>query len=61
MLKHEPFGKIRNKYTKNLYQIETLTNAEYFDKNSTTFQIMFDNCEFLDNSPFGIKMKQKID
>lgn len=62
MLKHQPFGWFRSIHNKNLFNIVginddgikiTNTLTKYMD----TYSDAFDNIEFVDGTPFGIKIE----
>lgn len=62
MLKHQPFGWIRNKKTNNLYNLSNIYKDE--DEGVTkiatedfllTLSDLFDSFVFIDGTPFGIK------
>ena len=56
MLKHHPFGWIRSKYTNILYQINKVDdNTIYLNRLFIPYSDVFDNDEFIDGTPFGIK------
>ena len=58
MLKHQPFGWIRNKVTKNRYEIECLKGnsiSSYDDICFSDFEKFFQKYNFADGSVFGIK------
>lgn len=56
MLKHQPFGWIRSKLSKILYQIDTIDDTVYFNRGFFSYSVIFDNCDFVDGTPFGIKI-----
>ena len=55
MLKHQPFGWVRSKLSKILYQIDTIDDTVYFNRGFSSYPVIFDNCNFVDGAPFGIK------
>lgn len=58
MLKHQPFGWIRNKITKNRYEIECLKGnliSSYDDICCSDLEEFFQKYDFADGTPFGIK------
>lgn len=55
MLKHQPFGWVRSKLSKILYQIDTIDDTVYFNRGFSSYPVIFDNCNFVDGTPFGIK------
>lgn len=60
MLKHQPFGWIRNKITKNRYEIECLKGkgnliSSYNDICCSDLEEFFQKYDFADGTPFGIK------
>ena len=57
MLKHQPFGWIRSKLSKILYQIDTIDDTVYFNRGFFSYSVIFDNCNFADGTPFGIKIE----
>lgn len=57
MLKHQPFGWIRNKHTKILYQIDTISDTICFYRQPVSYPDIFNNWEFIDGSPFGVKIE----
>ena len=58
MLKHQPFGWLRNTYTKRLHNIDSIGHTTYgitLDNNCITyFDVAFDAYNFADGTPFGI-------
>lgn len=58
MLKHKPFGWLRNTYTKRLHNIYSIGRTTYgitLDNNCITyFDVAFDAYNFADGTPFGI-------
>lgn len=58
MLKHQPFGWIRNKVTKNRYEIECLKGnliSSYDDICCSDLEEFFQKYDFADGTAFGIK------
>ena len=60
MLKHQPFGWIRNNDTQRLCNIGSIGRNNcgvVIDKSILYFDLGFNTCNFIDGSPFGIKEK----
>ena len=58
MLKHKPFGWIRNNDTQRLCNIGSIGRNNYgvvIDKSILYFDLAFNTCNFVDGTPFGIK------
>ena len=60
MLKHQPFGWVRDKETNSKFLVKTILNIySYYDvhigSNKYKFNEAFDRFTFINNSPFGIK------
>ena len=58
MLKHHPFGWIRNNDTQRLCNIGSIGRNNYgvvIDKSILYFDLAFNTCNFVDGTPFGIK------
>ena len=57
MLKHQPFGWLRSKRIKGIYQLITIRNHEIriFDDLPLRFSRAYREYEFIDGTPFGIK------
>ena len=58
MLKHQPFGWIRNNDTQRLCNIGSIGRNNYgvvIDKFILYFDLAFNTCNFVDGTPFGIK------
>ena len=58
MLKHQPFGWIRNNDTQRLCNIGSIGRNNYgvvIDKSILYFDLAFNTCNFIDGTPFGIK------
>ena len=58
MLKHQPFGWIRNNDTQRLCNIGSIGRNNYgvvIDNSILYFDLAFNTCNFVDGSPFGIK------
>ena len=57
MLKHQPFGWLRSKRIKDIYQLITIRNHEIriFADLPLRFSRAYREYEFLDGTPFGIK------
>ena len=58
MLKHQPFGWIRNNDTQRLCNIGSIGRNNYgvvIDKSILYFDLAFNTCNFVDGTPFGIK------
>ena len=58
MLKHQPFGWIRNNDTQRLYNIRSIdcnNCGVVIDKSILYFDLAFNTCNFVDGTPFGIK------
>ena len=58
MLKHQPFGWIRNNDTQCLCNIGSIGRNNYgvvIDKSILYFDLAFNTCNFVDGTPFGIK------
>ena len=58
MLKHQPFGWIRNNDTQRLCNIGSIGRNNYgvvIDKSILYFDLAFNTCNFVDGAPFGIK------
>ena len=60
MLKHPPFGWLKNYETQECSHIETISytdNEIWIDDKNLEYDEMLENYTFLDESPFGIKEK----
>ena len=58
MLKHQPFGWIRNNDTQRLCNIGSIGRNNcgvVIDKSILYFDLAFNTCNFVDGTPFGIK------
>lgn len=58
MLKHDPFGWIRNNDTQRLCNIGSIGRNNYgvvIDNSILYFDLAFNTCNFVDGTPFGIK------
>ena len=58
MLKHQPFGWIRNNDTQCLCNIGSIGLNSYgvvINNSIMYFDLAFNTCEFVDGTPFGIK------
>ena len=57
MLKHQPFGWVKGKYSKVLYHIESIASDRvvYAFGNHMSFDFIVKNYEFVDGTPLGIK------
>ena len=58
MLKHQPFGWVRNNDTQRLCNIGSIGRNNYgvvFDNSILYFDLAFNTCNFVDGTPFGIK------
>ena len=58
MLKHQPFGWIRNNDTQRLCNIGSIGRNNYgvvIDNSILYFDLAFNTCNFIDGTPFGIK------
>ena len=58
MLKHQPFGWIRNNDTQRLCNIGSIGRNNcrvVIDKSILYFDLGFNTCNFIDGTPFGIK------
>ena len=58
MLKHQPFGWIRNNDTQRLCNIGSIGRNNYgvvIDNSILYFDLAFNTCNFVDATPFGIK------
>ena len=58
MLKHHPFGWIRNNDTQRLCNIGSIGRNNYgvvIDNSILYFDLAFNTCNFVDGTPFGIK------
>ena len=58
MLKHQPFGWVRNNDTQRLYNIGSIGRNNYgvvIDNSILYFDLAFNTCNFVDGTPFGIK------
>ena len=58
MLKHQPFGWIRNNDTQRLCNIGSIGRNNYgvvIDNSILYFDLAFNTCNFVDGAPFGIK------
>ena len=57
MLKHQPFGWVRCKYSAVLYHVESIASDRvvYAFGNHMNFDFIIKNYEFADGTPFGIK------
>ena len=58
MLKHQPFGWIRNNDTQRLCNIGSIGRNNcgvVIDKSILYFDLAFNTCNFIDGTPFGIK------
>lgn len=56
MLKHQPFGWVRGKYSAVLYHIDSIASDRvvYAFGNHMNFDFIIKNYEFADGTPFGI-------
>ena len=62
MLKHQPFGWIRNNDTQRLCNIGSIGRNNcgvVIDKSILYFDLGFNTCNFIDGTPFGIKEEQQ--
>lgn len=55
MLKHQPFGWVRSKHTKILYNIDAIDDTVYLNRGFSSYHDIFDGFDFIDGTPFGIK------
>lgn len=57
MLKHQPFGWIRGKYSAVLYHIDSIASDRvvYAFGSHMNFDFIIKNYEFIDGIPFGIR------
>ena len=58
MLKHQPFGWIRNNDTQRLCNTGSIGRNNYgvvIDNSILYFDLAFNTCNFVDGTPFGIK------
>ena len=58
MLKHQPFGWVRNNDTQRLCNIGSIGRNNcgvVIDKSILYFDLAFNTCNFIDGTPFGIK------
>ena len=58
MLKHQPFGWVRNNDTQRLCNIGSIGRNNYgvvIDNSILYFDLAFNTCNFVDGTPFGIK------
>ena len=58
ILKHQPFGWIRNNDTQRLCNIGSIGRNNYgvvIDNSILYFDLAFNTCNFVDGTPFGIK------
>ena len=58
MLKHQPFGWVRNNDTQRLCNIDSIGRNNYgvvIDNSILYFDLAFNTCNFVDGTPFGIK------
>ena len=57
MLKHQPFGWVRGKYSKVVYHIESIASDRvvYAFGNHMNFDFIVKTYEFVDGTPLGIK------
>ena len=58
MLKHQPFGWIRNNETQRLCNIGSIGRNNYgvvIDNSILYLDLAFNTCNFVDGTPFGIK------
>ena len=58
MLKHQPFGWLRNNDTQRLCNIGSIGRNNYgvvIDNSILYFDLAFNTCNFVDGTPFGIK------
>ena len=58
MMKHQPFGWIRNNDTQRLCNIGSIGRNNYgvaIDNSILYFDLAFNTCNFVDGTPFGIK------
>ena len=58
MLKHQPFGWVRNNDTQRLCNIGSIGRNNYgvvIDNSILYFDLAFNTCNFVDGAPFGIK------
>ena len=56
MLKHQPFGWIRSTMSGNWYVIESISDDIYYDGTFISYDVAFECCEFIDGTPFGVKI-----
>ena len=57
MLKHQPFGWVRDSEFLSQHLINSITNMSIvIDENTLRFQEAMNNYEFIDGSPFGIQI-----
>ena len=56
MLKHQPFGWIRSTMSGNWYMIESISDDIYFDRTFIPYDVAFECSEFIDGTPFGVKI-----
>ena len=62
MLKHQPFGWIRNNDTQCLCNIDSIGRNNYgvvINGSILYFDLAFNTCNFVDNTPFGIREEQQ--
>lgn len=60
MLKHQPFGWIRNNDTQRLCNIGSIGRNSYgvvINNSIVYFDLAFNTCDFVDGTPFGIKQE----
>ena len=59
MLKHQPFGWVRNKYDGEYFFVDSIgENGGCHGSSSFTFNEPFEQCTFADGTPFGIEVKE---
>ena len=61
MLKHQPFGWIRNNDTQCLCNIGSIGLNSYgvvINNSIMYFDLAFNTCDFVDGTPFGVKEEE---
>lgn len=60
MLKHQPFGWVKNR-NGSKFVIENVDSGGYvevYDEGTCNFNEVFENCTFVDGTPFGVKLEE---
>lgn len=61
MLKHQPFGWIKNNDTQRLHNIGAIGRNNYgieINNSILYFDLAFNTCNFIDGAPFGIREEE---